>query len=103
MLEFENAIAAAEQDMGCKGIGTLGEKSLHLALKYYFAPDPETHERQVGGFVADAVTEAGIIEVQTRGLSRLKETTYAAERPSADLSGHGRASGHHGQAAAARG
>ena len=72
MLEFENAIAAAEQDMGCKGIGTLGEKSLHLALKYYFAPDPETHERQVGGFVADAVTETGIIEVQTRGLSRLK-------------------------------
>lgn len=58
--------------MGGKGIGTLGEKSLHLALKYYFAPDPETHERPLGGFVADAITEDGVVEIQTRGLSRLK-------------------------------
>lgn len=58
--------------MSQKGIGTLGEKTLHLALKYYFAPNPETHERPLGGFVADAVTEDGVIEIQTRGLSRLK-------------------------------
>ena len=72
MDDFAAAIAAAERDAGGKGIGTLGEKTLHLALKYYFAPDPETHERPLGSFVADAVTEEGVIEVQTRGLSRLK-------------------------------
>ncbi|MBQ8923015.1 MAG: hypothetical protein IJ060_12825 [Oscillospiraceae bacterium] len=72
MDDFAAAIAAAERDAGGKGIGTLGEKTLHLALKYYFAPDPETHERPLGSFVADAVTEEGVVEVQTRGLSRLK-------------------------------
>lgn len=72
MTDFSAAVAAAQRDAGGKGIGTLGEKTLHLALKYFFAPDPETHERRVGGFVADAVTEDGVIEIQTRGLSRLK-------------------------------
>ena len=72
MIEFSEAAALAARDAGGKGIGTLGEKSLHLALKYYFAPDPETHERKIGGYVADAVTEEGVIEIQTRGLSRLK-------------------------------
>lgn len=72
MKRFEEARAAAERDLGCRGIGTLGEKSLHLTLKYYFAPDADSHERAVGGFIADAVTEDGIIEIQTRGLCRLK-------------------------------
>ena len=69
---FAEAMAAAARDVGCKGIGTLGEKSLHLALKYYFAPDPLSHEQQLGRFVADAVTEDGVVEIQTRGLYRLK-------------------------------
>ena len=72
MRDFSEALRAAERDMGCKGIGTMGEKTLHLALKYYFAPDPETHERPLGGYIADAVTEEGVVEIQTRGLSRLK-------------------------------
>ncbi|MBR3267522.1 MAG: hypothetical protein IKI58_02150 [Oscillospiraceae bacterium] len=77
MDDFASALAAAERDAGGKGIGTMGEKTLHLALKYYFAPDPETHEREVGGFIADAVTEDGIFEIQTRGLSRLKPKLQA--------------------------
>ena len=72
MRDFEEALRATEHDMGCRGSGTVGEKTLHLALKYFFAPDPDTHERPLGGFIADAVTEDGVIEVQTRGLSRLK-------------------------------
>lgn len=71
MDDFSAAIAAAMRDAGGKGIGSLGEKTLHLALKYYFAPDPLCHERPLGGYVADAVTEDGVIEVQTRGLNRL--------------------------------
>lgn len=72
MGDFAAALTAAQRDAGGRGIGTLGEKTLHLALKYYFAPDPETHERPVGGYVADAVTVNGIVEIQTRGLHRLK-------------------------------
>ena len=72
MDRFAAACAAAAPDLGCRGIGTLGEKSLHLTLKYYFAPDTDSHEQTVGGFIADAVTEDGIYEIQTRGLSRLK-------------------------------
>ncbi|MBR6106432.1 MAG: hypothetical protein IKQ39_00325 [Oscillospiraceae bacterium] len=77
MDDFHSALAAAVRDAGGKGVGTLGEKTLHLALKYYFAPDPGTHERPVGGFIADAVTEEGIIEIQTRGLSRLRRKLAA--------------------------
>lgn len=72
MTDFAEAIAAAQRDAGGRGIGTLGEKTLHLALKYYCAPDPETHERPLGGYVADAVTEDGVFEIQTRSLHRLK-------------------------------
>lgn len=75
--DFSQAIFAAQCDVGCKGIGTLHERSLHLALKYYFAPDATTHEQCVGGFVADAVTEDGVIEVQTRCFSRLKDKLAA--------------------------
>ena len=70
---FAAALDAAEYDMGCKGIGTLHEKTLHIALKHFFAPDPSCHERQIGGMIADAVTEDGVIEIQTRNLSRLRE------------------------------
>ncbi len=72
MDRFKAAADAAAEDVRGRGIGQLGEKMLHLMLKYYFAPDPETHERPLGGFIADAVTGEGVIEVQTRGLSRLK-------------------------------
>ncbi len=74
---FAAALDAANHDLGCNGIGTLHERTLHLVLKYYFAPDPACHERPLGGFVADAVTEEGVFEIQTRNLSRLKEKLQA--------------------------
>lgn len=77
MNDFAAAMKAAADDLGGRGIGTLGEKSLHLALKYYFAPDSGTHEQTVGGFIADAVTEDSVIEVQTRSLHRLKPKLQA--------------------------
>ena len=71
-MEFEQAVRLAAADAGKGGIGSMREKSLHLVLKYYFAPDRETHEIPVGGYVADARTADGIIEIQTRSLARLK-------------------------------
>lgn len=74
---FAAAMQAASYDMGCKGIGTMREKTLHIALKHYFAPDASCHELPVGGYIADAVTEDGVFEIQTHGLSRLKEKLTA--------------------------
>ena len=54
------------------GIGMLGEKSLHSALKYYFEPDESRHEAMVSGFFADILNEDGITEIQTKNLFALK-------------------------------
>lgn len=54
------------------GIGILGEKTLHSALKYYYEPDSSFHEREAWGFLADVYNEEGVIEIQTRGLWSLK-------------------------------
>lgn len=55
------------------GIGTLGEKSLHAALKLYLEPEERFREVQVGRYVADIVHESGIVEIQTAGFGRLRE------------------------------
>ncbi len=55
-----------------RGIGTLGEKTLHAVLKRYFEPDTARHEVKLGSYVADIVNETGIIEVQTRQFDKLR-------------------------------
>ena len=47
------------------GIGTLGERTLHAALKYALEPDETYHEVKTEGFVADIARPGGIVEVQT--------------------------------------
>ncbi|MBO4562176.1 MAG: hypothetical protein J5772_01035 [Clostridia bacterium] len=65
------------------GIGMLGEKTLHSALKYYYEPDETCHEQRVSGFFADAMSSEGILEVQTRSLFSLnrKLREYPPEVP----------------------
>lgn len=53
------------------GIGMLGEKSLHSALKYYYEPDESKHEIAFEGFLADIMNEDGITEIQTKSLFSL--------------------------------
>ena len=55
------------------GIGTMGEKGIHHALKHYFEPDTSCHEVAVGGYIADIVGEDGIIEIQSAGFYRMKD------------------------------
>ncbi len=62
-----------EEARGTGGIGTLGEKSLHAALKLYFEPDPSFREVTVGRYVADIVHNGEIMEIQTAGLGRLRK------------------------------
>ena len=56
-----------------KGIGTLGEKTLHTILKHYFEPDTDSHETAIDGYVADIVNEKGVIEIQTAGFNKLRK------------------------------
>lgn len=60
---------AQEEESG--GIGTLGERTLHAALKYYLQPDRAFHEVKVGRRVADIRDDRGIWEIQTRQFGRL--------------------------------
>ncbi len=64
----EKIIGKARSD---KGIGTLGEKTLHAVLKNYYEPHEDNHEIKVGRFFADIVGEQGVIEIQTRSFGNL--------------------------------
>jgi hypothetical protein len=54
------------------GIGTLGERSLHAALKEWYAQPGDRQEVEVDGFVADIVRGDLLIEIQTGNFTALK-------------------------------
>lgn len=54
------------------GIGTLNEKPLHAALRHWVAEDGDRFEVPVHGFVVDILRGPTVIEIQTRGASRLR-------------------------------
>lgn len=71
---FQQACRLATESLrGQNGIGTLGEKTLHAALKAYYEPDSENHEIKIGRYIADIVGEDGIIEIQTRSFDQLRK------------------------------
>ncbi len=53
-------------------IGLLNEKTLHAVLKRYYEPCTECHEIPIGKYVADIVSEDGIIEIQTGSFTPLR-------------------------------
>ncbi len=61
-----------ESDREDKGIGTLGERTLHAILKAYYEPMGALHEQKLGRYVADILNEEGITEIQTRSLSTMR-------------------------------
>ena len=69
---FALAVEAALR-IPSSGIGTLSEKKVHAALKYYVQPDNTKHEVKLSGYVSDALSEDGVFEIQTRGLYRLSK------------------------------
>jgi hypothetical protein len=54
------------------GIGTLGESSLHAALKAWYAQPGDRLEVDVDGYVADIVRGDLLIEIQTGNFTKLK-------------------------------
>lgn len=69
--------AVISRDRERAGIGTLGEKTLHSVLKYYFEPHSDSREVRLGRYVADIVGEDGIIEIQTQGFHLLRKKLEA--------------------------
>lgn len=53
-------------------IGTLAEKSLHAALKAWYARPGDQFEVRVDGYVIDIVRGEQLIEIQTRNFSAIK-------------------------------
>lgn len=60
------------QERERNGIGTLSEKTVHAVLKAFYEPDPVYQEIPVENFVADILRDDEIIEIQTRGLNKLR-------------------------------
>ncbi len=70
-LSFFEAIDKAQEANEVSGIGTLGEKTLHRTLKFYFEPNESNHEKEYLGSVVDILNENGVIEIQTRAFNKL--------------------------------
>ena len=64
-------VVAGEHEQ--KGIGTLGERTLHVVLKNFYETDPNFREIKVGRFVADIKRGDSIVEIQTRAFRNLRE------------------------------
>jgi hypothetical protein len=64
-------------------IGTLGEKSLHAALKAWYSKPGDGLEERVDGFDIDIVRDDLLIEIQTKNFSsqRRKLRTLAEKHP----------------------
>lgn len=54
------------------GVGTLSEKTVHAVLKYYYVPNEAYHEIKVGNYVADALFDGEIYEIQSKSFFTMK-------------------------------
>ncbi len=63
--------------MADRRIGTLGERSLHAALKAWYARPGDQIEQQVDGYVVDIIRGDLLIEIQTRNFAAIKRKLTA--------------------------
>lgn len=54
------------------GVGTLSEKTVHAVLKYYYVPNESYHEVKMGSYVADALYDGEIYEIQSKSFYTMK-------------------------------
>ncbi len=70
---FERSLERVREGRVSKeGIGTVKEKSLHAVLKDMYGGHDDNKEIKLGRYIADAVGENGVTEIQTRAMWRLK-------------------------------
>lgn len=72
---FSQALGAAmARERGLHGsVGTQNEKLIHAVLKNYYVPYSDSQEIRIGKYFADAVSDEGIFEIQTRKLYALRD------------------------------
>ncbi len=58
---------------GGNNIGGLGEKTMHLAFKYFFEENADYHEVAVGRHFADIMRDGHITEIQTRNFCSFRK------------------------------
>lgn len=74
---FQNAAnAIMNHQKTALGIGTLSERSVHAVLKRYYG-DEAASELPLAGFVADLLTDRGVVEIQTHNLRLLRRKLEA--------------------------
>lgn len=72
-MEFSEAVRLAREAPADSGIGTLGEKLTHAALKLWLEPDRTRHEVLLpDGSVADIFDGRQVTEIQTAGFSAFR-------------------------------
>jgi HAD hydrolase, family IIB len=71
---FSQALSAAMvRARGLHGsVGTQNEKLIHAVLKNYYVPFSDSQEVRIGKYFADAISDDGIFEIQTRKLYALR-------------------------------
>ena len=83
--EYFEALCRADGDTVHRrdGIGRVSEKRLHRIIKSYVSCDPSSHETPVGRYIADALWDGEIFEIQTKAFTRLapKLEYYLKETP----------------------
>jgi len=76
-MDKQRFIAACERVINAErkrnGIGTLGEKTLHMVLKCYCEPDECKHEIKIGRNVADICDSEQITEIQSRSFDKMRK------------------------------
>jgi hypothetical protein len=74
---FQNAAnEIMNHQKAAMGIGTLSERSVHAVLKRYYGSDAAS-ELPLAGFVADILTDRGVVEIQTHNLRLLRRKLEA--------------------------
>lgn len=73
MIRFRGVAKKTDQPPKPKSIGTLGERSLHAALKRHLARPGDEIECPLDGYVIDIKRGDKLIEVQTTGFSSVRK------------------------------
>ena len=83
VIDVMSEAASIDTSDGGGGIGTLGEKQMHAAIKRFICPDPSFHEVKLDlsdttekkrrRFVADILKDGTVTEIQTGRLAPLTE------------------------------
>lgn len=77
MKDIRAIVTKIQEQPNTGSIGTINEKTLHAAIKYYLEPDSTKHEISIYGYVADILNGNHIYEIQLRNFNVLRNKLTA--------------------------